>query len=216
MDEVLNKEKKKRNRKCKDPYCCIRCGYTTPQKQDMRKHFKNLKKICPATINDIELTEEVKNYILDNRIYRIPKNSIIILPENDYLHYIYLIRCKENVRHNENIYKIGKTVTKELTINLKRLTSYGIGTELIYITQCKNSNMIETNILKEFNKKFTKYELGNEYFIGNYNEMRKIINKIIDEEYETYEEFIKQKNENLLNLKDVPEMIDNFIKLKKE
>jgi hypothetical protein len=213
-------------------YECYRCGYKTTHKACIRKHLYINVKICPALSKErnITLTDEIKDYILNNRIYHPPeieiikeKNKIITLPKNDYLHYIYLIRCKENVRHNENIYKIGKTVTKELTINLKRLTSYGIGTELLFIRQCKNSDIIEKNILKEFNKKFTKYELGNEYFIGNYNNMIDIISEFISKEYkeyEVFEEFIKQTNknneinENLLVIRDIPEITDNFIKLK--
>jgi hypothetical protein len=187
------------------PYVCIRCGYTTILKGNIKKHF-NRNNICPAIENNIDLTDDIKNYILINRSYKIPKEEkqkkekfdIIKLPNNNYLHYIYLIRCKENVRHNENIYKIGKTVTKELTINLKRLTGYGIGTELILIRQCKNSDTIENTILEEFNKRFTKYELGREYFIGDNNDMIDIICSIISKEYsdfKKYEEFLKQKED---------------------
>jgi prophage antirepressor-like protein len=34
----------------------------------MRNHFYNLKKICPAIKNNVELTNEIKEYILNNRI----------------------------------------------------------------------------------------------------------------------------------------------------
>ncbi len=191
------------------PYTCIRCGYTTIQKNSIKDHLFNRKNECPAIENNIELTIDIKNYILKNKIYKAPKIireekllkekiDIIKLPNNNYLHYIYLIRCKENVRHNENIYKVGKTISKELTINLKRLTGYGIGTELILIRQCKNSDTIENTILEEFNKKFTKYELGREYFIGDFNDMIDIICSIISKEYsdfKKYEEFLKQKDD---------------------
>jgi hypothetical protein len=39
----------------------------------MKIHLYNLKKICPATKNNITLTDEIKQYILDNRIYKIDK-----------------------------------------------------------------------------------------------------------------------------------------------
>ncbi len=58
---------------CKDNYLCIWCGFTTKIKNDIRRHFYNLKKICPATKNNVELTEEIKEYILNNRVYIIPK-----------------------------------------------------------------------------------------------------------------------------------------------
>ena len=57
----------------KDNYLCVRCGFNTKIKNDIRRHFYNLKKICPATKNNVELTEEIKEYILNNRIYIIPK-----------------------------------------------------------------------------------------------------------------------------------------------
>lgn len=62
-------------------YCCIRCGYTTPFKKNMRIHFYKKKKPCPASHNDIELTDDIKVYILANRVYHIPstnKDTIII------------------------------------------------------------------------------------------------------------------------------------------
>jgi hypothetical protein len=68
-------DKKKRVRICKEPYTCIRCGYKTSQKRDMRKHFTLLKKKCPAIVNNIELTDEIKNFIIDNRIYHMPKET---------------------------------------------------------------------------------------------------------------------------------------------
>lgn len=54
------------------PYTCIRCGYSTNDKSRIRDHF-NRKIKCPGTINSIELSEEVIQYILDNRVYIIQK-----------------------------------------------------------------------------------------------------------------------------------------------
>lgn len=61
-----------RNRNKLVNYSCIRCGYSTSLKSDMRRHLYK-KNTCPATINEIELTDEIKTHILDNRIYHIPK-----------------------------------------------------------------------------------------------------------------------------------------------
>jgi hypothetical protein len=54
------------------PYTCIRCGYTSKEKPNMRRHLYERKNMCPALINDIELTEEIKKHIMLNRIYKIP------------------------------------------------------------------------------------------------------------------------------------------------
>lgn len=63
----------KRNRSKHKPYQCCRCGYETHRKPAMRQHLYGLKKHCPATTNDIELTDAIKDYIMANRVYHIPK-----------------------------------------------------------------------------------------------------------------------------------------------
>ena len=52
----------------KPHYCCPRCDYNTNQKNMIRRHFYVNKKICPALVSDIELTEETKQYVLENRV----------------------------------------------------------------------------------------------------------------------------------------------------
>lgn len=53
------------------PYECPRCGYKIEKKSSMSNHLLRAKNPCPATENDILLTDEIKQYILRNRIYRI-------------------------------------------------------------------------------------------------------------------------------------------------
>lgn len=206
------------------PYTCIRCGYQTRKRPDMIKHFSMRKKICPGSVNDIELTDELKEKILLNRVIdakKIAKDMIndekikllnkqreikeekeqlkldkLKLKEaqkkfedqvktlnNESYHYVYLIKPKESVYNNVDIYKPGMTITKEKSFDLKRLKSYGIESELIMVSQCNNANLIEKEILKEFNANFER-PYGNEYFIGNKNIMKKIIHKILYEEEE--------------------------------
>ena len=57
----------------KSPYTCPSCGYETENKTNMSFHFYNLKKECPKQKNNIELTEDVKKYVLANRIWHSPK-----------------------------------------------------------------------------------------------------------------------------------------------
>lgn len=59
----------------KDDYTCPRCGYVTHQKSHMRNHLYKKIKSCPSTKNDIELTNEIKEHILANKIYKVPKTS---------------------------------------------------------------------------------------------------------------------------------------------
>lgn len=51
------------------PYQCCRCGYESQRRSCILFHFNDLKKPCPATKQPIDLTDEIKEYILDNRIY---------------------------------------------------------------------------------------------------------------------------------------------------
>ena len=54
-------------------YECIRCGYSTDLKQSMNLHLYKKKKPCQTIVNNIELTDEIKEYILNNRVYKIPE-----------------------------------------------------------------------------------------------------------------------------------------------
>lgn len=55
-------------------YRCIRCNYSTERKSNMYYHLYKIKKPCPATENIIHLTDEIKQHIMDNRIYKIVEN----------------------------------------------------------------------------------------------------------------------------------------------
>jgi hypothetical protein len=158
------------------PYTCIRCGYETNNRTNIKKHFNGRKKTCPSVKNKIELTEDIIKEILDNRIYHIKISKPEIINNNEEYHYI---RPKENVLHNENVYKIGKTKLKSLELNISRLTSYGKGSEFIYISQCNDCDILERIIIEEFNKKFNKHTFGNEYYIGDKYEMMKIIGDLV-------------------------------------
>lgn len=54
------------------PFVCISCGYETHHKSSMWNHFYRKKKPCPKSQRDIDLTEDIKDYILQNRVYHIP------------------------------------------------------------------------------------------------------------------------------------------------
>jgi hypothetical protein len=50
-------------------YLCPSCGYETDYKNNMRRHFYNLKEPCPKVIRKVELTDDVKEHVLLNRRY---------------------------------------------------------------------------------------------------------------------------------------------------
>ena len=65
----------KKNKKKVIDYNCIRCDFSTHIKNDMRRHLYERKTVCQGTKNDIELTPEIKENILKNRVYHPPKEK---------------------------------------------------------------------------------------------------------------------------------------------
>jgi hypothetical protein len=61
--------------KNKDNYECPCCGYDTHKKHNMINHLYNLKNPCPKSKNNIELTEEIKDHIIKNRVYKIESSK---------------------------------------------------------------------------------------------------------------------------------------------
>lgn len=64
--------KNKMAKKKLHPYTCPSCGYITERKGNMYTHLYKSKSQCPKVANDIDLTDEIKEYILINRIMQIP------------------------------------------------------------------------------------------------------------------------------------------------
>jgi hypothetical protein len=44
----------------------------TSRKPDMRTHFQKVLKVCPGAVNDIELTDEIKEHVMNNRVFHVP------------------------------------------------------------------------------------------------------------------------------------------------
>ena len=83
----------------KPPYTCPRCDYTAAQKNDMRRHL-NSKRECPQFKMVVELTDEVKEFILKNRIYKPPVSPIAsnitqIIQYNQVNNYVNQLNIKE-------------------------------------------------------------------------------------------------------------------------
>ncbi len=55
------------------PYTCPRCGYDTKYKSHIKDHFYKKKKPCATVVSNLELTDEIKEHIINFRIYHIPK-----------------------------------------------------------------------------------------------------------------------------------------------
>jgi hypothetical protein len=93
------------------------------------------------------------------------------------MEYIYLLRTREFIRFNENIYKIGKT-TQEPN---NRLRGYPKGSEILYIISVKNCHETELLCINKFKYEYVqKRDYGIEYFEGNVKDMIKTINYILN------------------------------------
>ena len=100
------------------------------------------------------------------------------------MEYIYLLKEREFIKTNEDIYKIGKTKQE----NLKRFNSYPKGSILIFQIVCSNCSDIENKLIKLFRAKYIKRkDIGNEYFEGDYITM-------IDDIIKTVNSDLRQNN----------------------
>ena len=74
---------------------------------------------------------------------------------------------------DDSIYKIGKTKRNFWS----RFSEYKmIQPNIEFVINCEDCNDAEEQLLKIFNNKFEKrYDLGNEYFVGNVSEMKLIL-----------------------------------------
>lgn len=93
--------------------------------------------------------------------------------------YIYLIREREFLQANQNVYKVGHTVQRGASLQLRRLQDYKKGSELCFVRQVIHTMArdVETEIKKEFKASFTKHFDGHEFFYGSMEDMIDIINK---------------------------------------
>lgn len=127
--------------------------------------------------------------------------------------YVYLLCEREFIKTGENIYKIGITKKENLT----RFNQYPKDSILLLQIHCNNCKLIEKQILNIFKDQFiNRTDIGNEYFQGDCNVMKKIICDLVNtptnnncnynekdtdsdiETYEidSYEEWLKYSNIN--------------------
>ena len=97
--------------------------------------------------------------------------------------HIYLLQLDEH--KNKNIYKIGKTSHVKIKDRIKQ---YPKNTNLIFSCNCIRISQLEKEIINCFKIKFTKHSIGNEYFVGNIDDMLIELNLIINKYNETFNE----------------------------
>ena len=108
-------------------YECPRCGYSTRHKAFMRKHLLSLKKPCPSSRLTIELTDDIKQHILDNRVYHLPEP-----PSNPNINIINNINTNNTIANFVNKLEIKDKLGKYLDFKQLELQDFGTSLEEKY------------------------------------------------------------------------------------
>jgi hypothetical protein len=113
---------------------------------------------------------------------------------------IYLLKTREFVNLNQNIFKIGKSSKPGAT----RINQYPNGSVLYFLITVVNEDLIERKIIDLFSTEFIhKKEYGNEYFEGDYTKMVEKIFLIIQSgiDFDVYENEYFNEEQNICELK---------------
>ena len=111
------------------------------------------------------------------------------------MEYIYLIKEREFIKTEEEIYKIGRSAQ----YNAKRINQYPNGSIILLIIFCGNSEEIEKFLITEFKKLFKqRRDIGLEYFEGCFLKMRDVITENIKKlDNITIDKFKKETRDEL-------------------
>ena len=115
--------------------------------------------------------------------------------------YIYLLRTREFVTANQNVYKIGRTNQT----HTNRFKQYPKGSELILQYSCNDCIACEKGLLYIFRVNYIKRkDIGSEYFEGDVTSMKRDIHNFIDNE-----------KVNIINTNELIEVADEKAKSEK-
>lgn len=175
---------------------CQYCQSKFTQKQNLKRHLLN--GFCKGLINYVNITLKKDLELEDNKkkILEIENNlkNIDIEVENNQISeplnnkttikneikkvkgFIYILKEREFIKTNENIYKIGKT-SKENVID--RIKQYPNDSLLFGYWIIPDIDEFERLLKSSFRLKFkNKKEIGTEYFEGNIDEMKEHIENL--------------------------------------
>lgn len=119
----------------KFPYTCPRCGYETLAKSNMHRHFQRAK-LCPS-IQDIDLTDFIKEKVLMGRTYHHPK--------------------EDNTSHITNIQQVNcfMNIVNETLSPIDKIQKYVSYKDLTMITLDEELNATYANITYKLKKSYT-------------------------------------------------------------
>jgi hypothetical protein len=200
-----------------NPFVCPRCGYKTQKKWDMIRHLYQRSVPCHGEVEDLELTEEIKQCIIKNKIYHRPKEkeqsnttiiNNVIQNYNSFNSMISVIDVADRIMHlskfkNTPIIDLEQSVEDKYCDIAKKLdnNSYKLGFEM------NHEDMLETiddvsntkKNLQNFNIIYDTISDKIKIYEGEWEEymltkgVRKIITAIKDYYWDAYECYLLRK-----------------------
>jgi hypothetical protein len=196
----------------KHPYTCPRCEYFTSKKTDMYKHLYNNQKPCPGIVEYLELTDTIKQLILDNRVYHPPKQPTQQLINNNNYHIIVNYINKKDFQEKLSQYleytnnglinssDIHESILQKRKANLKKEKfckerAHNIDSVIKVLQECTSSNHInQMNIAYDKVMKTLHIYDVDEWNGHNFETgVKEIIRTIQDAYLDTYEEYLLEQ-----------------------
>lgn len=115
--------------------------------------------------------------------------------------YIYIIREREFLNMNEDVYKIGRTENF-----IRRFSQYPKNSEVVFTIKVENPSKIESELIKKL-KQIIKHrrDIGNEYFEGD----RHLITNTI---YEIIQKYSKKVDKIIVSSQPESDIVEDIIK----
>lgn len=196
-------------------YTCPRCGYKSYRRSSICRHLFQRTKTCPAIKNDIVLTDDIKKYVLENRIYKIEKPKPKTTINQTINNYNTLNAFIANMSPIDKIEEITKYYKKEIVpferkVELmyeedrrnveKNVGMYDFREEdyinmIDRVTKVTNSKYEESNVLLDQNKLFIREHDDWKEFIYNYG-LKIIVNMIKEYYWNAYECYLIRRIKN--------------------
>lgn len=183
------------------PYQCPRCGYEHKNAFKMKVHFAK-KRPCAANLRTIELTDEIKEQVMRDRIYRDPQPVVQAQPQEPAPNQNITIYNQQNTFNIETLYQLGSAVpvnylvegfakkTNKQIESIENFVSRGLG-DLVGKIGANGESPNPTVKLEDFPKMWNKFN-----WIPNDKKKGEIPCIISDPSSDKPDEFYVNKGEN--------------------
>lgn len=180
---------------------CCRCMYKTSEKSRMHYHLYIRRTPCPAARRDITLTEEIKDKIMIDRIYRPPEvpsttanNTNQLLANTPVVPNI----INNTIYNHQNIHNIMNVIAPQMS-HMERLMTFCEYKDKDMVSLCDN--------VEELFKEDTRKLQNDEYMYGfdlTIDDLLEVMNRISQSKDADYRDMniIFDSKENKINVLD--------------